>query len=114
VRRAAVIRTRMQTDLIPGGAVYIPAFTRMSAEMRDVLDILGNGIVSRQAIASLKKQAEEDDAVKFPAVRYISGKRLECFVAEGHQAIKAAVPGELPGIKVTHPAPPNPYPPSPV
>ena len=102
----------MQTDLIPGGAVYIPAFTRMSAEMRDVLDILGNGIVSRQAIASLKKQAEEDDAVKFPAVRYISGKRLECFVAEGHQAaIKAAIPGELPGIKVTHPAPPNPYPP---
>ena len=90
----------MQTDLIPGGAVYIPAFTRMSAEMRDVLDILGNGIVSRQAIASLKKQA--DDAVRFPAVRYISGKRLECFVTEGHQAaISAAVPGELPGIQVT-------------
>jgi hypothetical protein len=86
----------MQTDSRPG-AIYIPALARMSDSVREILDILGNRIVTRVAISSLIKQAKEDS----PAVRYIAGNRLECFVTQDHHAaIKAAVSGELPGIRM--------------
>ena len=75
------------------GAVFIPPDPDMSPEMDNILRVLGDGLCRRMVIKNLRKQAENDSVLQYPSVRFITGDRLECFIAKGHQAsISKAIP----------------------